>query len=190
MFSVLHAYQQPLRLLLVILALLLLAPTTLADSAVNSAVATPEQILLTLETPPPAVHTSDSGESQLVMDGFSPQGAPGAPQLPGKLIEVALPPDADPATLTITVTAERVTDLPGTHRIAPAPSVATWDEGRRVVAWEADARASIDGGNSAIYGANAFYPAQPVSLLTTGHLRKWQVARLIYSPVSYNPVTG
>ena len=57
MFPVPRAYQQPLRLLLVILALLLLAPTTLADSAVNSAVATPEQILLTLETPPPAVHS-------------------------------------------------------------------------------------------------------------------------------------
>ena len=179
-------------LLLIVAALLLLLLTVPALAADDGDVGAgfPDQLALTLETPPHAISAGDDGLSVITIDGYQTQAAPGEPQLPGKLIDVALPPDADPATLVVTIVQATVTDLPGTYQIAPAPPAGTWDQDRPIVEWGPGAPAIVDGRNTAIYDADAFFPAQQLSLLTTGHLRKWQLARLVYSPVQFNPVSG
>ena len=168
---------------------LTLAPAALAQDPATPA-APPDPLTLTLDTPAYSLRPSGDGLTVVDIEGYGPQGQPGDPLLPARAIDVALPPDADPATLTLAITAATVVDVPGAYQIAPAPPPVTSPEGQPYVEWGPNAAQIVDGRNTAVYGHDAFYPAAVVSLESTGALRQWQAARLLYAPVQYNPVTG
>jgi hypothetical protein len=135
------------------------------------------------------------GEVSVRMEGFSSIMSPGDPMLPYQLYQIALPPDADPATLELQITQLVEEEIPGEYRVAPAPphepcqepsekepppESEKWGEGKNIFA----------GRNTFVYEEDALYPAEVSGVTYGGRLRKWKVATVAFYPVRYNPVEG
>ncbi len=164
---------------LLIFTLILSAPLLPARADEVPLVLITEDFLLDAETGIP------------VMNGFSAGGAPGNPLLPQRIINWALPPNALMGSVKLEILNMDVVDSDGTFDLPPAPPLMTCDAHHTpIVRWgETPASAITNGRNTAVYLQNAFYPAAPVTLLPYGQLRKWQFARIAFSPLQYNPVT-
>ena len=128
------------------------------------------------------------GRQQIEMTGFSPSGAPGDPQLPCRIYNIALPPTTNFEGLTIQVQSADRELLPGTYDIVPAPPCAAAMEDQTVVSW-GDNVNIVNGKNTAVYGADAFF-GECLELLPASQMRKWRFARVKFCPFEYNPVTG
>ena len=124
--------------------------------------------------------------ARLTQPGFSSSVSSGDPALPCKLIYIALPPDADLATVRVVPGSYSTEAIPGCYDIGPAPVAVTsggeehWGFGKSIVAHR----------NKKTYGRNTLYPAQQVRVRSVGNLRTWKVAVLEFWPYAYNPVTG
>jgi len=134
------------------------------------------------------------GDVMVRMDGFSTLMSPGEPMLPFQIYQIALPPDADPATLKLDVIRFVEEEMPRVYRVAPAPPHALcqeispeeqillesekWGVGKEIVAGE----------NILVYEKDALYPAENCRVTYAGQLRKWKVATVIFYPLRYNPV--
>ena len=151
----------------------------------------PRQLTYTFHSPAHEIATDDAGLTTIAIDGFYPSGLPGDPNLPALMHHIALPPLVPVESVTLEITAVEQIDLPGTHQIAPAPPLLPADDtGLAGAQWGPNAATIVDGRNRAVYDRDALFPAQPVELAGVGHLRQWGAAKLLYWPVSYNPVTG
>ena len=60
----------------------------------------------------------------LVMDGFSSGGSPGNPQLPGRMVRWALPPEAQMDSVKLEITAMDAEEPEGTFDLPSAPPMA------------------------------------------------------------------
>ncbi len=125
----------------------------------------------------------------LSMDGYDTRMSPGDPMLPLRVVRMALPPDADLDTVTVShsVLAARVLD--STYSVAPAPPMATWEGTQTIIDW-GEGKDIVDGRNMNVYGSDAFFVAESVKPEPYSRLRKWKMARFFFYPVQYNPVTG
>jgi len=125
------------------------------------------------------------------VDGCESFSNPGAPTLPQYIINLALPPNADPASVAVTVDGinTETTTLPEGVRVVPGPPTGHWDGTKTVLTWDHPDQV-VDGFDQTVYGADAFYPAESFSGGASGYLRKWNVGTLVFSPVRYNPVSG
>ena len=57
--------------------------------------------------------------------------------------------------------------------------------------WNGAAEVDLDQGRRvAIYGSDAFWPAEPVQILSVGDQRGFRVLTVAYWPLAYNPTTG
>jgi hypothetical protein len=135
------------------------------------------------------------GEVFVHISGFVTLMSPGDPMLPYQVYQIALPPDADPASLGLSITRIETKDIEGQHRVAAAPpwgrcqdttsadealvEMETWGVGKRIT----------DGKNTVVYGEDAFYPSEHCVLTYGGQLRKWKIATITFYPVRYNPVS-
>lgn len=156
-----------------------------------SAAAQPgDSFSVTFSTPPHTINLNGEGYDAFEMEEYGNYSAPGDPMLPGRVFDVALPPDVVPASVAVTVTAADFVELPETYNIAPAPPPETWIDGKKVVDWGPNADAIVDGKNTAVYDADAFYPADWARLSTLSQMRKWKFVRVLVSPVRWNPVSG
>ena len=129
-------------------------------------------------------------DSHLIrMDGFSNTGSPGSPALPRRVFLVAIPPDTVPGSLRLELVRAAQTEIPGQYDIAPRPPAVTRVDGRDIFLW-GDATNIVDGKDMDIYGSDHSYPAQPVELLRSGQMRKYRYAKVKFTPISFNPVSG
>lgn len=174
------------RRLFIILAILM---AFTAAGSLPAAAQLDNVITVTLDIPPYTVTTS-GGVDRIAIEGYRVFSAPGDPQVPARLVDVALPPDVAPETVTLTVTEATYQTLPGVYNVPPAPPAAISQDDATTIEWGLNAAAIVDGRNTATYGQTAFYPADWASTLVTAQMRKWQVARLLVTPVQVNPVTG
>jgi len=149
----------------------------------------PDSIIITLQTPPHQVTTGDDGFGLVQVEGFDRFGAPGDPELPGKVYNIAVPPDVNWATLTVEILGTEITELPGTYEIAPALPFATWVDGQQITEWGENAASIVDGKNTQVYQNNAYFPACYVTPVAQAQMRKWRFVRLLFTPVQYNPIT-
>lgn len=170
---------------LLVVAVLLVVPVVMAAPALPVV----ESLTLTFDTPPYSIVPGASGDS-VVLYGFYPSGLPGDPQLPSTLYTIALPPNVQPDSVAVEVTAATVVDVPGAYEIAPAPPAIPADTAQPAPYWGPNATTIVEGRNLAVYGRDAFFPAQLLTLESQGQMRKWQLVDLSYRPVQYNPVTG
>jgi hypothetical protein len=137
----------------------------------------------------------EKGEVSVRLEGFEGMMSPGQPMLPYQLYQIALPPDADPATLELQITELTEEAIPGEFRIAPAPpheacqepsekepppESERWGEGKIIVA----------GRDTLVYEEDALYPTEVCGVTYGGQLRKWKVATVAFYPVRYSPVEG
>lgn len=133
--------------------------------------------------------TSGVNGDKVAMTGYPNSGAPGAPALPARIYEAALPPDTDMASVKVTVSDLVEEELSGAYSIRPLPPAMTNPGVKQTVSW-GTARDIKDGKDQSIYLSNAVYPAEAASLEATSQMRKWKFARVSFRPLRYNPVTG
>jgi hypothetical protein len=115
---------------------------------------------------------------RIAMEGFYTRGLPGAPELPQKIYDIPLSPDADLTTVVVDVVSRKSEVLDGEYTIGPGPFPAS-----------KHGTATLESGED-IYKADAFYPSSPVEILGTYQVRDTKVVRIQFTPMQYNPVTG
>jgi PKD repeat protein len=118
-----------------------------------------------------------NGEDMTVinMEGVMLPNNEGAPNLPGHGRYIALPQGATAKLHIVRMRVETYKDID----IAPSPRIPFEDDDSPLV-YEKD---------MAIYGQNAFYPAEAVALSQTKKIRGVDVVMLGITPFQYNPVS-
>ena len=136
-----------------------------------------------------AAAEGQAGGVKLIAEGALYQGQPGEPDIPWQLVTVLLPPNADLDQVSVRLENASYKTLEGNWQVEPAPPMGTWDpNGNPVIVWP-QGRVIVEGRDTAIYTANAFWPTE-VRLTHTGGLHQWQLAEIAVPLVRYNPVTG
>ncbi len=148
-----------------------------------------ESITLRLESADLNINTDLRGNPSLGIDAHYSRGKPGAPMLPQRHVDVALPADTDLNSLKLEIVDQTILEITDRCDVQPAPPEGTIDkDGKPVYLWHG-AKQIVDGRDMSIYTRNAFYPESNLALASTGQLRKWKYARIQFTPVSVNPVT-
>ncbi|MDY6906594.1 MAG: C25 family cysteine peptidase, partial [Thermodesulfobacteriota bacterium] len=129
------------------------------------------------------------GTQTIQMAGFPSGGAPGNPELPGRVYNIALPPHANFKALQLHITSVDKENLPGTYDIGPAPACAAAIKGRTIVSY-GQATSIVNGRNPDVYTVDQLFAEEYLVLLPYSQMRKWAYARIQFSPFQYNPVTG
>jgi len=122
----------------------------------------------------------DDGGDVIQMEGFSTTASAGNPTLPHNVFNIVVPPDIDWESLQLEVISAETTTLKGTYDIGPAALPVAQQEGG----------ALVDGKNMDVYGNDADFPENYVSLLPYSQMRKWSFTRVDFTPFQYNPVSG
>lgn len=120
------------------------------------------------------------------MKGFTTTTSPGDPILPFRIYDVAVPPNIDWNSVKLKFETE-IVELPGDHIIPPVPPLRA-RVGDEEFVWWGEGKDIIDGRNVNIYAKKAFYPKEPVKILSRVQMRKWKFIRLRYTPFQFNPV--
>jgi hypothetical protein len=113
---------------------------------------------------------------RITMDEFYTRGLPGAPELPQKIYDIPVSPDADVTTVHLEIASQKTQLLDGEYNIAPAP-------------FPASKRGVADIEPPDAYKKDAFYPVSPVEILRTHQVRDTKMVRIQFTPMQYNPVT-
>jgi hypothetical protein len=109
--------------------------------------------------------------------------------LPYYLARVLLPADADLATVQAWLEVADWQELPGEYEIAPASPAVTWDDGKYIFDWGGKDLSLIVGGRDiSIYGKDAYFPKEPVEIISVGKFRQWKLVEVKIWQKAYNPV--
>ncbi|HWR98070.1 MAG TPA: C25 family cysteine peptidase, partial [Candidatus Methanoperedens sp.] len=157
--------------------------------ALTTAVAGALALPLVLEAPGPSLRTQPGGESSVALEGFTLSDDAGRPQLPERIVTLAVPPGADPRSARLRIIETETADLPGTHDIAPAPPAAAWVDGRTLTEWGPD-RTVRGGRDQAVYGGGAPWPPAPLALERPAGLGELALVRVAFRPLQYRPARG
>jgi len=122
----------------------------------------------------------DGGLDVIQIEGFSSTASVGNPTLPHNVYNIAVPPDIVWSSLQLEVISAVTITLDGTYDIKPAALPVPQQEGENIV----------DGKNMDVYGTDADFPENYVSLLPYSQMRKWNFTRVDFTPFQYNPVSG
>jgi hypothetical protein len=177
-------------LLIAFLLLSHLLPAATVKAEPAAAAEDTQSFIVHLQTPAYQLSTGSDGDSHIVIAGYDPSGAPGDPALPGKFIHIALPPDVLAGSVQVEPLSPLQVTLPGTYKFAPVAPPATYQDGKTILSYGENAAAIVDGKNTAVYAANAWFPAAITGPLGQSQMRKWRFASLLFTPVQVNPVTG
>ena len=168
---------------------------TVLSISVNSLVLDanfPEVHAIQVTLPDLEYHFVDCGNGlqQIISNELTAGGESGNPELPGRLIRVLLPSDTDLSSVTLQgmTSVEQVS--PVTHKIKPVDPLVT-DSAEGTAIFDYPQGAEIVGGkNALVYGTNAYYGLQPVTLGGCEQMGRYKFADVYYSPFAYNPVSG
>ena len=153
---------------------------------------------------------------RLTAEALESAGAGGAPELPQRLLRVALPPATDLESVRLSVLESREVGVAGEHDLAPAPLAYTYapvesgeaepgladpfaeadlvsadavvDVSAELVLADPDQNV-VDGRDVDVYGTDAFVGEEYCTLVDVQQMGRWKIAEVAYSPFSYNPVT-
>ena len=128
------------------------------------------------------------GKHRIVAADLPGTGDGGSPELPGRLLRFALPPDTDLESVSLEVLPEILTAVEGTYDIVPAPLVAAMVGDSLVM--EATGEHIVDGKDMLVYNHDADYDPESCTLVSAQQMGRWKTAEVYYSPFAYNPVTG
>lgn len=122
------------------------------------------------------------GAQSVYIEGFNNLSDPGKPVLPFKVLTLAIPPDAAVQSVEVNGT---YTAISGTYNIEPAPAEISLalDSRRQLLRQE-----EYNKNKQNVYFSNTAYPSSKGELLSTGGLRKYNLAMVAVYPVLYNPV--
>jgi subtilisin-like proprotein convertase family protein len=132
--------------------------------------------------------TAQNGEVRLSSSGLDTVGDVGAPELPSKLLRIALPIDASVDNVTLTVDSSKVKKVSGSYHLT-AGAVPVTDSALGTV-YDTGGIQLVDGKNPSVYQVNAYYGQQFCTLLDVQQMGRWKIAEVLYSPFEYNPAKG
>ncbi|HQF54792.1 MAG TPA: cellulose binding domain-containing protein [Fibrobacteria bacterium] len=157
--------------------------TAFAIGAVS--IASAGQLSIDLPSPPISTAAGSLFLGDDARNGFVHRAQPGEPRLPERTLSILLPPQADPSTVTVSISGTKETDEPNVFDMSPGYPVAisaapVWPVGKRIQ----------DGRDLDIYGKDAFHPAKNFG---EPHVRRWgafQILEVAYHPWKWNPRRG
>ncbi|MBU0755616.1 MAG: hypothetical protein KJ645_10790, partial [Planctomycetes bacterium] len=134
------------------------------------------------------VLADEEGRAVFEGDGICWLNEPGMPRLPWQAWTVLLPPETDLDSLTCNVR-NLSYQAAGMLEVAPETPPATWtEEGEQIFAWPKN-REILNGRDRSVYGKNAFWPVEPVQLVSFGRLGPWCLAEVAVPLFRYNPAS-
>ncbi|HLB73342.1 MAG TPA: C25 family cysteine peptidase, partial [Sedimentisphaerales bacterium] len=134
------------------------------------------------------VSANDSGEAIFAGGDLRYCNQPGEPQIPWKVMDVLLPPNAELATVAAQVQVS-YDMVEGVWNVGPTPTPTTWIDGREIVDLPTDKNIE-DGYDLDIYRADAFWPQPRARLLGAGRIHNFRLAKVAVPLVRCNPTTG
>jgi hypothetical protein len=140
--------------------------------------ASAEELRLDLEVPWPMLQADEAGFSHLDVAGFMASGPPGAPALPGKVVNILLPPGHRVGS--VRVEAGEAVALPGTHVVSPHQRPWPFRAGPGP-ATRPDAE---------IYSSDLAWPAQIHRVEEVQLLRGYAIQPVVVTPFLYLPASG
>lgn len=112
----------------------------------------------------------------------------GEPALPYQVVKLLLPPDADLATVSISLEASAFEELAGIWKIRPTPPESTWDGTKVITVWPSG-KTIVDGRDIEIYNVDALFPTNVLGETSSGQMRQWQLLEVPVASYRYNPVS-
>jgi hypothetical protein len=137
----------------------------------------------------------DKKYQSIIMKDFAICSTPGRPMLPYRLEEFVLPKNVDLSSVQLEISIINSEVLASTYSVQPAPQ--PWRDPKHEIADEKELTPDkfVVFRDETIYSKDAFFPTEPVILIgvatkgtDAGQLVK--IARVLYSPFQYNPITG
>ena len=165
-----------------LVALLVFGMVAASGSAADS-------LPVSLAGPDISIGPAADGFVDVIADGWSIAGDPARPRLPRKTLYYALPPDADPSSVSLVITKAQTRDLSLPQPVRPGPPLRFSGEPGAPVSWGGAVNV-MDGKDQVVYGRDAFYPESPVTIEGFSQMRKWKMVRVAFTPVLVNPVAG
>jgi fibronectin type 3 domain-containing protein len=118
-------------------------------------------------------------------DGALTTGAAGQPALPSYTVSFLLPPDADLGSVSASISFTAENELNETYTVAPIPPLRREDG---TLEW-AKGSVIVDGKDMAVYGKDAFFPADYRGTVSTQQSRQYKIVDIRINPYLYNPLT-
>jgi len=148
-------------------------------------IASAGQLSIDLPSPTLATGSASSFHGDEIGNGFFSRGLPGEPRLPERFLRILLPPQADPSTVTVSISGSKESDEANVFDVLPGYPVAisavpVWPAGKRIQ----------EGRDLDIYDKDAFHPA---NILGEPIVRQWgafQILDVAYRPWKWNPLRG
>lgn len=133
-------------------------------------------IRVELLAPAYQVQSERGGQDSIQAEGFASSGVPGEQALPQRVLRLALPPEADLASIWLEISNLQVELLPGEYQLQTLPP-------------DSPGAGSLE--HKASYQVERFTTASIyVRLLSTGQMRKWRFVSLLHSPFAFEPASG
>ena len=133
-----------------------------------------EYLDITLNAGEYTLITPASGVSEISMEGYGNLLTQGCPMLPSKTFYIGLPPGCEAKSLTLLT--QETTQLPGEYQLRIAPSVSPDIE------TQYHEKNQPDGTST----QSACYPIKSYEYLGMSQLRKYSLAVIRFSPMTYN----
>ncbi|MFA5031513.1 MAG: C25 family cysteine peptidase [bacterium] len=144
---------------------------------------TSNEVIVDIDVPAFDVKEVSNGV-QVSINGFEQTNEPGKPALPFQTVTLAVPPNA--VVEGVEVLGNSVI-LPGNYNVAPAPVVFPLMDNKKLINFCFE---EYNKNKQTTYSLNAQYPAAKGELLSSGGLRKYNLATVAVYPFQYNAVTG
>jgi len=144
-----------------------------------------DTIAVTIPIGPYQITASGKGD-EISIDNFGQLLVPGKPNLPSKIVEIAIPPGAKIVSVTCR-TGTRII-LPGMYHVAPSPLPRVIGTENPQIAMQEQQR--YEQNYRTVYSSNTPYPPQVIEFIQTAHYRKYTMADVRITPFSYQPLTG
>lgn len=161
----------------------------LLSAAPGAGAADPGRLELTVAASELDLAAAPDGVLRVRARGAGTSSRPGQPALPEQVLRLAVPPDADPTSVTVAVTPLGVERLPGAHDVTPAPPYG-WI-GRRGADYGEAASRIADGRDPLVYDSDEPFPAAwGEAHPSLGGLRRYRFATVRLHPVRYRPASG
>ena len=154
--------------------------TTVAPVAIGKNLLNPKKelssagsLIITLQAGKYSINNLENEYTEILMEEYGSLISPGEPTLPSKLFSIGLPPGGK--ALSIELINLESEDIPGVYHIKPGLPIN---------------EIKNNDINTDIYNSNKPYPANTFEYLGMSQMRKYSLAMIRFSPITYYPASS
>ncbi len=112
----------------------------------------------------------------------------GEPAIPHQVVKMALPPNADPKSVTASIEDETIDAMPGEWKVRPKPPESTWDGQRTITRWPIGKRI-VNDRDISVYESNDLFPSSLIGEIATGRMRRWRLVDIPLAAYQFSPAS-